>query len=147
MTVKQFVVKYIHDANRIAVAYNVPTLVTLAQAAWESGWGRSAPRYNFFGMTAGPNYSGKIQELVTYEYINGVKTKVVRKFRAYDNATQAFADYAYNLATKDQFQQAFQWKHKPEEFLKHVASNGYATDPNYYNNVMKIMNMIKRYVI
>ena len=60
MTVLQFIQKNISHANRTAVRYGVPSIVTLAQAAWESGWGTHAPKYNFFGMTAGSNYNGML---------------------------------------------------------------------------------------
>lgn len=147
MTVQEFVRQYTPHANRVAIQYNVPSLATLTQAAWESGWGKKAPKFNFFGMTAGSNYNGKTQSLNTYEYVNGVKVKVVRNFRAYDNPTQAFADYAANLASKNQFRSAFDYKHRPELFLKHIAENGYATDPNYYSHLMQILNMIKKYIV
>lgn len=147
MTVQEFVRKYTPHANRVAVMYGVPSLVTLAQAAWESGWGRSAPKFNFFGMTAGSNYGGKTQLLSTWEVVGGQRIKVKREFRAYDNPTQAFSDYARNLASKEQFRGAFQWKHKPEQFFKEIANNGYATDPDYYKSVMMVMKMIKKHVI
>lgn len=147
MTVKEFVKAYTPHANRVAVKYGVPSLVTLSQAAWESGWGKSAPKFNFFGMTAGSGYNGKTQTLTTFEYKNGVKIKVMRAFRAYDNPTNAFADYAYNLANHGNYTEAFKWKHRPEKFLEEVSNGGYATDPNYYKNVMLVMNMIKKYVV
>jgi len=147
MTVQEFVRKYARHANQVAVRYGVPSLVTLAQAAWESGWGKSAPKYNFFGMTAGSNYNGKTQTLTTYEYVNGVKKKVVRKFRAYDSALYAFADYASNLKNQGSYNKAFAYKYDPVRFFDEVYKGGYATDPNYYKNVLLVMNMIKKHVV
>lgn len=144
MTVPEFIRKYAPHANRVAVAYGVPSIVTLAQAAWESGWGKKAPKFNFFGMTG--TYNGNYQFLTTYEYVGGKKVKVQRKFRAYPTPTDAFADYARNLKSKEQFADAFAYKRDPEKFLYHIAENGYATDPNYYSNVMKIVRMIQKYV-
>lgn len=146
MTVQEFVRLYTPHANRVAVRFGVPSLVTLAQAAWESGWGRSAPQYNFFGMTAGANYKGRTQLLSTYEYINGERVKVKRLFRAYDSPEQAFADYANNLLKQGSYNAAFQWKHKPELFFDEVFKGGYATDPNYKKNVLLVMNMIRKHV-
>lgn len=145
MTVKEFVYKYLPHANQVAIKYGVPALVTLSQAAWESGWGRSAPKYNFFGMTAGSNYSGKTQLLTTYEYVKGQKVKVKRAFRAYDNPVNAFADYAYNLKNQGSYDKAFQYR-DPVKFFDEVYKGGYATDPNYYRSVLQVMNMIKKYV-
>ena len=147
MTPKEFIYRYNRYANMVAVRYGVPSLVTLSQAAWESGWGRSAPKFNFFGMTAGSNYTGKKQFLSTFEYVNGQKVKVKRAFRAYDSPVQAFADYAYNLANKPNYSEAFKYRRgNPEMFLKKVFEGGYATDPNYLTNTLKIMSMIKKYV-
>jgi flagellum-specific peptidoglycan hydrolase FlgJ len=147
MTVKEFVYAYVSHANRVAVQYNVPSLVTLAQAAWESGWGTHAPKYNFFGMTAGSNYTGKTQTLYTYEYKNGVKVKVAREFRAYDSPLMAFSDYANNIRNSGNYTSAFKYIHDPAQFFREVFENGYATDPNYYTSVMQVMAMIKKYVI
>lgn len=147
MTVKQFIAKYTPYANRIALKYGIPSLVTLSQAAWESGWGRSAPKYNFFGMTAGANYTGKKQFLTTFEYVNGQKVKVKRAFRAYDSPVHAFADYAYNLQTQGNYDKAFEYKRDPVKFFNEVFKGGYATDPNYYKSVLKVMAMIKKYVV
>jgi len=148
MSVKEFIYKYLPHANAVAIKHGVPALVTLSQAAWESGWGRSAPKYNFFGMTAGNNYSGKVQYLSTFEYMNGQKVKVKRAFRAYDNPVHAFNDYAINLATKQNYREAFQYRRgNPEMFLRKVCEGGYATDPNYLINTLKVMKMIKKYVV
>lgn len=147
MTPREFIFKYIPHANQVAIKYGVPSLVTLAQAAWESGWGRSAPKFNFFGMKAGSNYTGKKQILTTSEFINGKKVRVKRAFRAYDNPTHAFSDYAANLASKSNYADAFQYKKgNPEMFLTKVCEGGYATDPNYLRSVLQIMKMIRRYV-
>jgi len=43
---------YLDHAKRSQQATGVPVLVTLGQAAVESGWGKHAPRFNFFGIKA-----------------------------------------------------------------------------------------------
>lgn len=144
MTAKEFIKRYTPLANRVAVQYHVPTLVILTQSAWESGWGKHAPKYNFFGMTG--SYKGKFQLLWTYEYVNGQRVRVQRKFRAYDNPVEAFADYAANL--QKNFPAAFQYKKgAPEKFLEEVFKGGYATDPAYLKNTLMIMNTLRKYLI
>ncbi len=51
----------------------------VAQAALETGWGKSEPRladgrpsYNLFGLKAGRNWTGAVVEAKTTEYVNGV---------------------------------------------------------------------------
>lgn len=147
MTVQNFLKQNVFYANRIAVKYGVPSLVTLAQAAWESGWGKHAPKYNYFGMTAGSNYNGKVQYLTTYEYKNGVKVKVQRAFRAYESPLHAFSDYASNLSNHPNYKDAFAYKRNPEAFFNEVFKGGYATDPDYKKNVLLVMKMIKKHVV
>ena len=168
MTVKDFVIKYTPHANRVALAYGVPSLVTLAQAAWESGWAVHAPNYNFFGLTCSETYTGKKQLLTTTEYHKTktvkyyeilsivyqdsgkwkgyYKYRVKRWFRSFDNATQAFEVYALNLKNQGNYNAAFSYKKNPILFFDEVYKGGYATDPAYYTSVLSVMKMIKKYV-
>ena len=52
--VVDFVGRYGPHAQRWGATSDVPWLVTLGQAALESGWGEKAPRFNFFGIKARP---------------------------------------------------------------------------------------------
>jgi len=164
MTVKQFLVKNITHANNVYRKYGVPPLVTLAQAALESGWGEKAPGYNYFGYTAPNGYSGKRQLLKTVEYhetknvkypvvisvtYTGSKFKYVVKrwFKAYKSPTESFADYAKLIYGADRYQDAFNYKNDPEKFFAEIFKAGYATSPEYYNLVISVMNSMKRYIV
>ena len=79
----------------------IPASFMLGQAGHETGWGRSEIRnkdgstsFNLFGIKAGKGWTGKVAEVTTTEYINGVPRKVVAKFRAYDSYEDSFRDYA-----------------------------------------------------
>lgn len=146
MSPKQFVNSYVIHANEVAELTGVPAVVTLAQAAWESGWSKHAPGFNFFGMKAGSSWTGKKQLLWTTEYVNGKSQRVQRWFRAYDSATDAFYDYALNLKNKQNYAKAFNHTNNPELFFKYVFEGGYATAPDYYTSVISVMKMIKKYV-
>jgi flagellum-specific peptidoglycan hydrolase FlgJ len=137
---KSFVNVYAPHANLVAENTKVPSLVTLTQAALESGWNQHAPQYNFFGMTAGSSWSGKTQTLT-----NAKGQKI--KYRAYDSAAEAFADYANNLATRSSYKAAFQYINNPELFLKKVVEGGYTTDAGYYTLCLSVMKNIKKYVV
>jgi flagellum-specific peptidoglycan hydrolase FlgJ len=146
MTLKEFINTYVSHANRIAEIYKIPSLVTLSQAAWESGCGNHAPAFNFFGITAGATWKGDVQYLNTTEYKNGQKVKVKRAFRAYANPLLAFSDYANIITSNNNYRSAFNYINDPELFFKKIFEGGYATDPNYERNVLTIMSMIKKYV-
>lgn len=67
LTPREFVRAYYGAAKSSEVATGVPALVTLAQGALESGWGKHAPGYNFFGIKPGKSWKGAIQYLKTWE--------------------------------------------------------------------------------
>ena len=139
LSIQAFVSQYISHANLVAEKTGVPALVTLAQAALESGWGEHAPNYNFFGMTAGSNWTGK-----TNTYTNSAGKPIT--LRVYDSAIQAFADYANNLTTS-RYSAAFSYTNNPEMFLKKVVEGGYTKDAGYYTLCLSVMKSIKKYVI
>ncbi len=85
----------------------------LGQAGHETGWGRakSATRtartsFNLFGIKAGKGWTGKVAEVTTTEYINGVPRKVVAKFRAYDSYEDSFRDYARLITQNPRYEKA-----------------------------------------
>jgi len=167
LSIKDFIEKYFEYANVVADVTGVPALVTLTQAALESGWGEKSHKYNFFGLTAGDNYSGKKQLLQTVEYhkdklqkypevlsityiTTGPKTGfyryvVKRWFRAYNNPGEAFMDYA-RVLSDSRYTEAFKYTHNPEKFLEIVAKAGYATSPAYVDLALSVMNSIKKRV-
>ena len=88
-------------AQAASAATGVPAELILAQAALETGWGRHEiatqqghNSYNVFGIKAGSQWQGKTTDIVTHEYVNGRRTKVVDTFRVYDSFEHAFTDYA-----------------------------------------------------
>jgi flagellum-specific peptidoglycan hydrolase FlgJ len=62
-----FFLKYYPYAQQSEAQTNVPALVTLAQAATESGYGKYAFGNNFFGIKAGSAWTGATQKLKTWE--------------------------------------------------------------------------------
>lgn len=147
LSIKEFVLRYTPHANEVATRLGVPALVTLTQAALESGWNEHAPAFNFFGMKAGSTWKGAKQLLWTSEVANGKRVKVQAYFRAYSSATEAFMDYASNLKNSDRYAAAFKYVDNPKEFLKVVVNAGYGTDPSYLTLSSQIMNSIKKHVV
>lgn len=127
----------------------VPAQLMLGQAALESGWGRREIRmadgsnsYNLFGIKATGNWNGKVAEIVTTEYRNGVAGKEVQKFRAYNSYEEAFSDYARLLSKNPRYAPALQPGQDPLAIAQAIQRGGYATDPNYANKLAKVMGMI-----
>ena len=146
--VDQFVDELLDHAINCGKQTGLPAGYALAHAALESGWGKSVPKYpdgkssfNLFGIKAGRDWAGKVVEVTTTEYSNGIPTKGVDRFKAYDSYTDAFVDYAKLLKQNDRYANVIQNSKTPWEFAKHLQLSGYATDPNYAD---KLFNVMKR---
>lgn len=104
-----------------------------AQIMGESDWGqRPTGTYNHFGIKAkkGEPYT----EVLTTEYINGVKRKMPQRFRNYDSLEDALKGYVgllvdnYNVLDSDSL----------DSFTGHLKK--YATNPNYAKDISNIYN-------
>jgi len=121
----------------------------LGQAALESGWGRREIRlpdgsnsYNLFGIKATGNWNGKVAEVTTTEYQNGIPHKQVAKFRAYGSYAEAFSDYANMLGNNPRYASVVQEGQGAPAAAQALQRAGYATDPNYATKLAKVMSRI-----
>ena len=84
-------------AERAARELGVDPNALLAQAALETGWGRSMPcnaqgecSFNLFGIKAGSQWSGATVNVPTLEFEEGVAVRKVERFRAYNSPADSF---------------------------------------------------------
>ena len=134
---REFVNRLWAHAGEASRATSIPAHFMIAQAALETGWGRSelrfadgAPTHNLFGIKAGRNWQGAVAEATTTEYVNGVAQKSVERFRAYASYGEAFRDYANLLASNPRYAEVL----NPQDaagFARGLQRAGYATDPMY----------------
>ena len=146
---QDFVQRLTPSALQASRETGVPAQLMLGQAALETGWGRREIRlpdgsnsYNLFGIKAGGNWDGKVAEVMTTEYHNGVPSKQVEKFRAYDSYAEAFSDYAHLLRDNPRYAGVMQEGQSAPAAAQALQSAGYATDPNYADKLVKVMNRI-----
>ena len=119
--------------------FGVPASVTLAQAALESNWGRSAPGYNLFGMKGiGP--AGGTQRKVP-EYIRHRKRLQWHTFRAYHSVDGSLEDHAQLLATGRHYARARMVQEDPDAYAR-ALQGVYATDPVYARKLSKMMTSL-----
>ena len=142
-----FVKRHGEAADRIAKATGLPAGFMLGQAGHETGWGKheikqkdGSPSFNLFGIKAGPSWTGKVAEVTTTEYTNGVAKKTVAKFRAYDSYDESFRDYARLITETPRYAQAKQQTSSPLAFASGLQRAGYATDPDYANKLSRAIN-------
>lgn len=147
ITPKEFIDEFIEDAKKIEAEYGIPYLIVLAQAALESGWGNSAPNFNFFGVKFSKKRHKEKAPQWTKEYYNSdTAVHIQDNFAVYENAYEAFEDYANLL--KERFSKAFE--HTDEEsFIKSIQQDHgykYATDPDYIGKILSVMATIKNHL-
>ena len=133
-----FVQRHAAAAAAAERSSGIPSGYMLGQAGHETGWGKfeikqagGAPSFNLFGIKAGAGWTGKVAEITTTEYANGVAKKTVAKFRAYDSYEDSFKDYARLITTTPRYAQASQQLGSSQAFAAGLQKAGYATDPNY----------------
>jgi len=105
----------------------------VAQAALETGWGKSAIGNNVFGIKVGPSWTGKRQLVTTREFVNGRYVTIQDWFRDYDSMAESFADHFTFLSTNSRYKRVFDPNDKmsDEDYFRELQAAGYATDPNY----------------
>ena len=113
--------------------------ITIAQAILESGWGKSTlatKGNNLFGIKKG-NWLGEIITLPTKEYYNGNWTTINAEFRKYNNYGESIKDHS-TLLNSNWYAEVLQNNHYIGQ-AKALQNCGYATDPNYCNLLIQII--------
>lgn len=119
--------------------------VILAQAALESGWGRSVIRngsgnnsYNLFNIKADKAWQGRQAQVATLEFDQGIPKKVNAGFRVYDSFADSFRDYVDFIKSNPRYGHALKKAGNAEQYMHELQRAGYATDPRYADKVMSI---------
>lgn len=113
--------------------------VAAGQAALESAWGESglATKYNnLFGIKG--SYQGNSAMLNTWEVYGGERYDIKDNFRAYPNWSTSILDYGVFLTVNQRYKKAIGLKDYKEQ-IKAIHNAGYATDPQYADKVISII--------
>lgn len=143
---RNFVTRHWDAAQAAQQATGIPAQFVLSQAALESGWGKAEirgadglPSYNLFGIKATAGWQGRTVDVVTTEYENGMPRKVVEKFRAYNNYSEAFRDWAQLLAANPRYAGVLAQGRDAAGFAHGLQRAGYATDPAYGDKLTRVI--------
>ncbi len=146
---QDFVRKLMPHAEQASRQTGIPAQMMVGQAALESGWGRreikaadGSNSHNLFGVKAGANWNGKVAEVMTTEYHNGVASKQVERFRAYDSYAAAFTDYAHLMSSNPRYANVIEQGGSAQGFAQAIQQAGYATDPNYAEKLTKVIQSV-----
>lgn len=132
-------------AEQAAKSLGVEPRVILAQAALETGWGRSLIKnsngsnsFNLFNIKADKSWRGRQAQVSTLEFEQGIAKKVNAGFRSYASFQESFQDYAAFIKTNPRYGDALKQAGNGERYLHELQRAGYATDPDYANKIMSI---------
>lgn len=147
LTRKQFIDKFAPIAVLASKNTGLFPSVFMAQAILESGNGNSSlskEANNYFGIKADSkwlNSGGAFVTKPTYEYVNGEKVKIDAKFRAYETPLDSFYDRVNFLLTNSRYKNNGVFiAATPEAQAAALQRAGYATDPNYSNLLVTLIN-------
>ena len=142
-----FVNKLSDAAAKAEQATGIPAGYMIGQAGHETAWGQheirnkgGTPSFNVFGIKATPGWTGKVAEVTTTEYKNGVAEKSVAKFRSYGSYEEAFKDYAKLVGDSPRYAKAKLQTSSPQAFASGLQKAGYATDPEYAAKLSRAIN-------
>jgi len=137
---KEFVAAMMPYALKAAEETGLDPRIIIAQAAQETGWGRSAPNNNYFGIKSHGKAGGSSQ--TTHEYVNGKRITVKDDFRGYRDMGESVQGYVEFLRTNPRYSDMLSASTLDEQ-LSALGKSGYATDPNYARSVGSIARSIE----
>lgn len=160
MAPKDFYNKFIDAAVTSEKETHVPALYKLAAFAIESGWADKMKGNNGFGIKADKSWTGEKMLMATTEYHdtpnikypkiskivkvgNKYKYSVEDWFRAYPTVADSFSDHSQFLIKNKRYAKAFETT-DPIEFARRVAQSGYASSPDYFTLLTKVIQMFQK---
>lgn len=113
--------------------------IVAAQWAIESSWGKSpSGKNNVFGIKAGKNDAGSL--VGTHEVINGKRVAIKDRFKDYNSIDESVADRVNFTKNNPRYKKAGYFDAtSPAEAAMALQKAGYATDPNYANSLIDVI--------
>ncbi len=148
----EFVATMLPMAKAAAARIGVDPKYLVAQAALETGWGKSVMRaedgsssHNLFGIKAGQSWQGGQARAITSEFRDGAMVKETAQFRSYSSYQDSFHDLVTLLQSNDRYKEVVKSADNPEQFVRELQKAGYATDPAYASKISQIAKTMDSY--
>lgn len=146
MKMKQ--IEFINKIEDYAVqdmkASGIAASLTVAQACLESGYGSSkltTQANNLFGIKG--TYQNQYVVMPTKEYQNGAWVTINAKFRKYPSWAESLADHSAMFNRMDRYKN-IRGETDYKRACMLIQQDGYASDPDYSN---KLISIINKYVL
>ena len=142
MDKETFIKKVAEKVKKYAPLYGICVhSPIIAQAIIESGWGKSglASNYhNYFGLKCGSSWKGGSVNMATREeYKPGVVTNIRDNFRTYEDFDAGIRGY-FEFINTSRYKNLKGVKN-PEEYVRRLKADGYATSSKYVDNIMRVI--------
>ena len=142
MTNSEFIEQIANCVEKYAYVYGIEVhSPIIAQAILESGWGKStlASKYhNYFGLKCGGAWKGKSVNMTTKEeYSVGTLTNIRDNFRVYDSMEAGVKGY-FDFINTSRYSN-LRGVRNPEEYVRRIKADGYATSSKYVDNIMRVI--------
>ena len=142
MDKEAFIQKVAEKVSKYAPLYGISVhSPIIAQAIIESGWGKSglASKYhNYFGLKCGSSWKGKSVNMTTKEeYKVGTITNIRDNFRVFDDFDDGIRGY-FEFINTSRYANLKGVKN-PEEYVRRLKADGYATSSKYVDNIMRVI--------
>jgi flagellar rod assembly protein/muramidase FlgJ len=112
--------------------------VLLAQAAIETGWGRSVVGNNLFGIKAGSSWTGQKISAATHEYQNSELVEITDAFRAYPSVEASVQDFVSLVANNPRYRGALGSGENVAGYAQGLLAGGWATDIDYAHKLQSV---------
>lgn len=135
MTPEEFQQQFMPYAQAAGARTGIDPRLILAQSALETGYGRSAPGNNFFGIKSHGQGGGNT--LMTQEFEGGQMVDVPQSFRGYESPEQSFQGYADFILNNPRYRDVMAQGDLAGQ-IGAMGASGYATDPEYARKLASI---------
>ena len=119
----------------VAQELGIDPRIVAAQAALETGWGKSVKGNNLFGIKSHGKKEGLMVQ--THEVLDGKHQKITDSFRQYESFDDSIEDYGLFLRENKRYQPMLDADTLDEQ-IKALGKSGYATDPKYAEKITDI---------
>ena len=130
-----FLMRIAPRARAVAAELGIDPRIVMAQAALETGWGKSVKGNNLFGIKS--HGKGKGLMVMTHEVVDGDRVKLKDSLRAYDSYDDSISDYGEFLRENKRYKPMLEADTLDEQIMA-LGKSGYATDPEYAKKIADI---------
>ena len=143
---EQFISGLLPHAESAARELGVDPQNLIAQAALETGWGRSQPghSHNLFGIKADGSWTGASVQANTEEFVGTESRRVDADFRAYGSQRESVQDYVRLIRDNPRYAGALNTGDDIQAFASALQRGGYATDPDYARKLVTVADEVRQ---